>query len=71
VVLPASILSSRVDGPTGLTGGSFGPEAGLLGVAALLVGVATILAYVRLRYGRVGLDPSVADPALRWRDGPE
>jgi hypothetical protein len=71
MVLPASVLSTRVTGPTVLTGGSFGPEAGLLGVAALLVGLGAIVGYVRVRDGRVRLAPSVVDPALRWRDGGE
>jgi hypothetical protein len=64
----ATLLETGVDGPTVLTGGSFGPEAGLLGVAALLVGIAAIVAWVRWRYGAVGLAPGVVEPELRWRE---
>jgi hypothetical protein len=64
---PASLLATRVEGPTAVTGGSFGPEAGLLGVAALLVGAAATVAYVRVTRGRVRLHPGVWTPELRWR----
>jgi hypothetical protein len=68
---PASLLETRVDGPTAVTGGSFGPEAGLLGVVALSLGAVATVAYVRYRYGRVTLAPALTTPRLRWTSDPD
>jgi len=37
IMLPASILVSKVKGPAWLTGGDYGPEGGLLATAAILI----------------------------------
>ncbi|SEO57176.1 hypothetical protein SAMN04487948_103288 [Halogranum amylolyticum] len=61
----ATIVATREQGPDLVTGGSFGPEAGLLGVGAMLLGSAAIVAWVRWRYGEVGVHPGVTTPELR------
>ncbi len=37
-VIPSALLSVKVQGPTFITGGEYGPEAGMLGLAMFLVG---------------------------------
>jgi uncharacterized protein len=48
-------------GPDWITGGAFGPEAGLTGLIAMAIGIALSLAWARVRYGALGLDPRIAD----------
>lgn len=62
-----SVIAVEQGGPTLITGGPFGPEAGLIGVAAMAVGIGLTLAYVKLRYGQVGLHMALAEPTLRAR----
>ena len=58
----ATFVETKQGGPDLFTGGVFGPEAGLLGVGAMVVGIGAISLYVRLRYGAVGLQTSIAEP---------
>jgi membrane protease YdiL (CAAX protease family) len=58
----ATFVETEQGGPDLFTGGVFGPEAGLLGVGAMVVGIGAISLYVRLRYGAVGLQTSIAEP---------
>ncbi|WP_254824086.1 hypothetical protein [Haloglomus halophilum] len=67
VGLGVAVVRTRETGPDLVTGGRFGPEVGLLGVVAILVGIAAIAWWVRARTGRLGLEPGVWTPDLRWR----
>jgi uncharacterized protein len=58
----ATFVETKQGGPDLFTGGVFGPEAGLLGVGAMIVGIGAISLYVRLRYGAVRLQTSIAEP---------
>jgi membrane protease YdiL (CAAX protease family) len=60
--LGATVLSTDRGGPPLLTGGAFGPEAGLVGLTAMLVGTLLILLWVRARYGKTGIQTSLAEP---------
>ncbi|QIB76834.1 CPBP family intramembrane metalloprotease [Haloferax volcanii] len=62
-----SLVETTARGPDVITGGAFGPEAGLLGVGAIVLGAVCIAAYVRVRRGDLGFDPSVTVPELRWK----
>ncbi|PSP71976.1 CPBP family intramembrane metalloprotease domain-containing protein [Halobacteriales archaeon QS_3_64_16] len=62
-----SVIRVRQSGPPVLTGGTFGPEAGLLGLSAMVLGTIAIAAWVRARYGTIGLYKGIAVPELRWR----
>lgn len=61
----ASIVDIEQGGPTVATGGSFGPEAGLLGFGAMVAACLLTVAWVRWRYGNVGIEESVTAPELR------
>ncbi|WP_122088136.1 CPBP family intramembrane glutamic endopeptidase [Halalkalicoccus subterraneus] len=61
----ASVVDIEQGGPAVATGGSFGPEAGLLGFGAMVAGCLLTVAWVRWRYGTVGIDEDVAIPDLR------
>lgn len=61
----ASLVSIEQGGPAVATGGSFGPEAGLVGVSAMIAGCLLTVAWVRWRYGTVGIDADVTVPDLR------
>lgn len=61
----ASIVAIEQGGPAVATGGSFGPEAGLLGFVAMVAGCLLTIAWVRWRYGSVGIAERVAIPDLR------
>ena len=52
------------------SGWPFTVEGGLLGTAALVVGLLLIAAWVRLRRGSVGLDPSLAQPPIQTPASP-
>jgi uncharacterized protein len=58
----ATFVETKQGGPDLFTGGVFGPEAGLLGIGAMIVGIGAISLYVRLRYGAVRLQTSIAEP---------
>jgi membrane protease YdiL (CAAX protease family) len=62
--LDATFLATQVEGPEVWTGGTFGPEAGLLGMLARVVGILLIVAWVRLRYRRLGLREELVTPDL-------
>jgi membrane protease YdiL (CAAX protease family) len=62
-----AFIPVRIDGPTFVTGGSFGPEGGLVMLLALAYAGATFLWWSRRQYGRVTIDGSVAIPDL-WTD---
>jgi membrane protease YdiL (CAAX protease family) len=61
----ATFIAVQQGGDPLLTGGAFGPEAGLIGVGAIVLGSLLTVAWIRLRYGRVGLYQSLATPDLR------
>ncbi|MDL5363516.1 CPBP family intramembrane glutamic endopeptidase [Halalkalicoccus sp. NIPERK01] len=63
--LGASLVGIEQGGPAVATGGSFGPEAGLLGFGAMVVGCLATVAWVRWRYGAIGVEEDVALPDLR------
>lgn len=44
ITIPASFLTSKVQGPVWLTGGDYGPEGGLLATGAILIASAYLLA---------------------------
>ncbi|CAN5550166.1 hypothetical protein BH24ACT21_BH24ACT21_10100 [soil metagenome] len=58
----ASFLSTEQSGPDLWTGGAFGPEAGLMDPIATLIGISLIALWIRLRQGRVGIHPPLAEP---------
>jgi uncharacterized protein len=60
----ATFVETEQGGPDLFTGGVFGPEAGLLGVGAMVVGIGAISLYVRLRYGAVRIQTSIAEPPV-------
>lgn len=68
-LFPGALLIREPTGPTWLTGGAFGPEAGATGVVAILVGTLLTLAWVRARYGRLGIDGGIASPPPLVRAG--
>jgi membrane protease YdiL (CAAX protease family) len=57
----ATFIVIEQQGPPMWTGGAFGPEAGLLGIFTILLGCGVTLLWVRWRYGRVRLQPSLAE----------
>jgi len=61
-MFPTTVVAISQGGPDLWTGGAFGPEAGLLGILASLVGSLLIVLWARRRYGRRGLDASLAEP---------
>jgi membrane protease YdiL (CAAX protease family) len=63
--LGAAFFAISQHGPEWLTGGEYGHEAGLLGTGVFILSFLLIAAWVRLRRGRVRLDPSVAQPPAR------
>lgn len=56
-----AVLAIEQGGPTLWTGGAFGPEAGVIGIVAMLLGSLLIAWYVKVRYGRVGLQLAIAE----------
>ena len=61
-MFPTTVVAISQGGPDLWTGGAFGPEAGLLGILASLMGSLLIVFWARRRYGRRGLDASLAEP---------
>lgn len=66
----ATFVETKQGGPDIVTGGVFGPEAGLLGLGTMVVGVCLTFLYVRLRYGKVALQTSLAEPPIRGQAAP-
>ncbi|MEM1094159.1 MAG: type II CAAX endopeptidase family protein [Bacteroidota bacterium] len=60
----ATLIDIEQGGPALWTGGAFGPEAGLLGLVAMAVGIGATVLWVRLRYGTLRIDASIATFAL-------
>jgi membrane protease YdiL (CAAX protease family) len=58
----AALLSRLETGPDVATGGAFGPEAGLTGLCAMALGIAMTLGWVRVRAGRLAIDPRLGRP---------
>src|SRR5918995_3105777 len=61
-IVGASFLAISEHGPALWTGGAHRPEAGLFATGAYILGFMLIAAWVRVRRGKVRLDPSVAHP---------
>lgn len=59
------LFAIRSVGPSLVTGGAFGPEAGALLLGACLVGVVLLVGWVRLRYGTIKMQETVAISDLR------
>ncbi len=66
---PGALLAREEAGPDWITGGAFGPEAGLTGLGAMLAGTLLTLGWVRMRYGPLRVDGSIAalPPLVRAR----
>ncbi len=62
-----SFIAIEQGGPDVWTGGTFGPEAGLLGVVAILTGCLLIVGWVKVWYGEVRLQESLAHFTPRAR----
>jgi membrane protease YdiL (CAAX protease family) len=56
-----SIFARDVTGPEWITGGAFGPEAGMTGLVAMTIGTLATLGWVRMRYGTLRVQPSIAE----------
>jgi uncharacterized protein len=56
----ATFLQINQSGPAAWTGGNFGPEAGYIGLLTIVLGSLLSVVYVRLRYGKVRLEESLA-----------
>jgi hypothetical protein len=59
-----ALVGIETDGPTLLTGGSFGPEGGLAMLVGLAAGVAAFVGWTRLRGGDLAIDERIAVPEL-------
>jgi uncharacterized protein len=55
-----SVVAIQQGGPEVWTGGAFGPEAGLIVYAAMILGGLLMAAWVKLRYGKVGMHHPLA-----------
>ena len=64
----ASFLAIAEGDPAGRlwTGMPYSSEGGLLGKVAFVLRFLLIVAWVRLRYGSVGIHPSLAQPPTRF-----
>ncbi|WP_302082740.1 CPBP family intramembrane glutamic endopeptidase [Salinibaculum rarum] len=60
----SALLAVEPDGPTLLTGGSFGPEGGVVMLVGLLAGIAVFVWWVRQQYGTLAVDGRIAIPDL-------
>lgn len=60
----SALLAVDPDGPTLLTGGSFGPEGGVVMLVGLLTGIAVFVLWVRRQYGTLAIDERIAIPDL-------
>ena len=64
----SALLAVRPDGPTLVTGGSFGPEGGVAMLVGLGVGIAVFVLWVRQQYGVLAINERIAVPDL-WVTG--
>lgn len=62
-----TMLAVSSDGPTLVTGGSFGPEGGLLAFGALAVGIAGLAGWIRWQYDSLSMRNSIVRPDLQRR----
>jgi hypothetical protein len=62
-----TFIAIEQGGPDVWTGGTFGPEAGLIGVVAILTGCLLIVGWVKVWYGDVRLQESLAHFTPRSR----
>ncbi len=67
LTVDAAAIPVSVDGPTLVTGGTFGPEGGLVMLIALAIGAAGFAWWARTQYDGVVLDERIAIPDL-WVD---
>lgn len=56
-----ALVARDPTGPAWITGGAFGPEAGATGLIAMAIGTALTLAWVRVAYGKLRIDPRIAE----------
>lgn len=61
------LFELRSTGPSFVTGGAFGPEAGILLIGVCTLGLVALLGWLRVRYGSIQIQTSIAIPKLRWR----
>lgn len=66
-----ALVPIRVDGPTLVTGGTFGPEGGLIMFVALAVAVGGFGWWARRQHGGVGFEERIAIPDLWIDEKPE
>ncbi|MFC7134681.1 MULTISPECIES: CPBP family intramembrane glutamic endopeptidase [Salinibaculum] len=59
-----ALVTVTTDGPTLVTGGSFGPEGGVVMLAGLAAGVGAFVLWTRLRGGDLAVDERIAVPEL-------
>lgn len=64
-----SFITIQQLGPNGWTGGNFGPEAGYIGLLAMLAGSILTIAYLLVRYGKIGIAEEIAIYIPRKRKG--
>ncbi|MEE4195818.1 MAG: SMP-30/gluconolactonase/LRE family protein [Anaerolineae bacterium] len=64
-----SFIEIQQLGPDRWTGGNFGPEAGYIGLIAMLVGSVLTVAYLLVRYGKIGIAEEIAIYIPRKRKG--
>lgn len=67
----SALLAVEPDGPTLVTGGSFGPEGGAVMLVALAVGVGAFVWWGRRQYGDLAVDERIAVPDLWVTDDPD
>jgi membrane protease YdiL (CAAX protease family) len=60
----SALLSVEPNGPTLVTGGSFGPEGGVAMLIGLGVGIAVFALWVRQQYGTLAINERIAIPDL-------
>ncbi|MEF8784428.1 MAG: type II CAAX endopeptidase family protein [Haloarculaceae archaeon] len=65
----SALLAVEPDGPTLLTGGSFGPEGGVVMLVGLLAGIAVFVWWVHQQYGTLAIDERIAIPDLWVAEG--
>lgn len=67
----AALVPVQVDGPTLVTGGTFGPEGGLIMAVAFAVAVGGFVWWARRQHGGVVLEERIAIPDLWIDEDPE
>eukprot|EP00294_Goniomonas_avonlea_P006761 CAMPEP_0114561022 /NCGR_PEP_ID=MMETSP0114-20121206/11780_1 /TAXON_ID=31324 /ORGANISM="Goniomonas sp, Strain m" /LENGTH=240 /DNA_ID=CAMNT_0001746625 /DNA_START=273 /DNA_END=992 /DNA_ORIENTATION=- len=58
-----SAITVKIDGPSWLTGGDFGPEAGVSGATGMVTGYLLLFLYLVASHGRPRPAPSLCPPA--------